>query len=199
MTQAARRSTMLTHWLVMVLNRNVTCHLQQCKCPDQDLWAPLYALKGLQVVCVKWMVRQTEGRLNHQKILKRTGILLPTLTMTLRLISACQIIALACTILRTATVSAYRVVPRERTLVMHIFADTDPEYLLNLKFFVQYGILSKDSAEFIIIVQTNTSDVVRCNFAPLQVLLDQNLTSDNDPWLVCKVARAPRQRQIRAA
>ena len=26
----------------MVMNCNVPCHLQQCKCPDQDLWAPLY-------------------------------------------------------------------------------------------------------------------------------------------------------------
>ena len=33
---------MLTQWVVMVLNCNVLCHLQQCKCPDQDLWAPLY-------------------------------------------------------------------------------------------------------------------------------------------------------------
>ncbi len=28
----------------MVVNGNVPCHLQQCKCPDQDLWAPLYTL-----------------------------------------------------------------------------------------------------------------------------------------------------------
>jgi len=33
---------MLSHWVVMVLNGNAPCHLQQCKCPDQDLWAPLY-------------------------------------------------------------------------------------------------------------------------------------------------------------
>ena len=33
---------MLTQWVVMVLNSNVLCHLQQCKCPDQDLWDPLY-------------------------------------------------------------------------------------------------------------------------------------------------------------
>ncbi len=33
---------MLTQWVVMVLNCNVLCHLQQCKCPDQDLRAPLY-------------------------------------------------------------------------------------------------------------------------------------------------------------
>ena len=26
----------------MVLNCNVPCHLQQCKCPDQDIWALLY-------------------------------------------------------------------------------------------------------------------------------------------------------------
>ena len=33
---------MLTQWVVMVLNCNVICHIQQCKCPDQNLWAPLY-------------------------------------------------------------------------------------------------------------------------------------------------------------
>ena len=37
-----RCKTMLSHWVVIVLNVNVPCHLQQCKCPDQDLWAPLY-------------------------------------------------------------------------------------------------------------------------------------------------------------
>ncbi len=37
-----RRNSMLTDWVVMVLNCNVPCHLPQCKCPDQDLWAPLY-------------------------------------------------------------------------------------------------------------------------------------------------------------
>ena len=37
---------MLTQWVVMVLNYNAPCHLQQCKCPDQDLWAPLYVHSG---------------------------------------------------------------------------------------------------------------------------------------------------------
>ena len=37
---------MLTQWVVMVLNCNVLCHLQQCKCPDQHLWAPLYLLES---------------------------------------------------------------------------------------------------------------------------------------------------------
>ena len=36
-----RCKTMLSHWVVMVLNGNAPCHLQQCKFPDQDLWAPL--------------------------------------------------------------------------------------------------------------------------------------------------------------
>jgi hypothetical protein len=39
---------MLTQWVVMVLNCNVLCHLQQCKCPDQDLWAPLYMIFVVQ-------------------------------------------------------------------------------------------------------------------------------------------------------
>jgi len=36
---------MLSHWVVMVMNGNVPCYLRQCKCPDQDLWAPLYGIK----------------------------------------------------------------------------------------------------------------------------------------------------------
>ncbi len=38
----------------MVMNGNVPCHLQQCKCPDQDLWAPLYTLLyRIDFKCVK--------------------------------------------------------------------------------------------------------------------------------------------------
>ena len=49
-----------------------------------------------------------------------------------------------------------------KTLVVHIFADTDPEYLENLKFFVHYGILKKDiAAEYVIIVQSDTSATVK--------------------------------------
>jgi len=47
-----------------------------------------------------------------------------------------------------------------RTLVVHVFADADPEYLENLKIFVKYGILREDDAEYIILVQTNTPDIV---------------------------------------
>ncbi len=43
-----RCKTMLSHWDVMVMNDNVPCHLQQCKCPDQDLWAPLYILTSIR-------------------------------------------------------------------------------------------------------------------------------------------------------
>ena len=28
---------MLSHWVVMVMNGNVPCHLRQCKCPDQEV------------------------------------------------------------------------------------------------------------------------------------------------------------------
>jgi len=35
--------TTLTHWIVIVMNGNVPCNVQQPKCPDQDyLWTPLY-------------------------------------------------------------------------------------------------------------------------------------------------------------
>lgn len=47
-----------------------------------------------------------------------------------------------------------------KTLVVHIFADTDPEYLENLEFFVKHGILQEDNADYIILVQTNTVSIV---------------------------------------
>lgn len=50
---------------------------------------------------------------------------------------------------------------QSRTLVVHVFADADPEYLENLRFFAQYGIGHGDNAEYIIIVQADTFDVVR--------------------------------------
>ena len=54
------------------------------------------------------------------------------------------------------------------TLVVHIFADTDPQYLENLKFFVRHGMTPADTAEYIIVVQTveafavSTSSAVYC-------------------------------------
>lgn len=51
----------------------------------------------------------------------------------------------------------------DKTLVVHIFADTDPEYLENLKFFVQYGILQEDNADYIVLVQTDSSTIVRAS------------------------------------
>ena len=51
----------------------------------------------------------------------------------------------------------------DKTLIVHIFADTDQEYLENLKFFIQYGILQEDNAEYVILVQTNSSTIVRAS------------------------------------
>ena len=48
------------------------------------------------------------------------------------------------------------------TLVVYIFADTDPEYLENLKFFVEWGIDPDDDAEFIVVVQNIASELVGC-------------------------------------
>ena len=48
-----------------------------------------------------------------------------------------------------------------KTLVVHIFADTDPQYIENLKFFVHYGISGDDAAEYVIIVQSDVSSIVR--------------------------------------
>lgn len=63
---------------------------------------------------------------------------------------------------------AYPVDLLGKTLIVHIFADTDPEYIENLKFFVHYGISVGDiAAEYVIIVQSDATDPVR----PIVLLL----------------------------
>ena len=47
-----------------------------------------------------------------------------------------------------------------KTLIIHIFADTDPEYLENLKFFVQWGIPPQDQSDYVVVVQSTDSAVV---------------------------------------
>lgn len=47
-----------------------------------------------------------------------------------------------------------------KTLIIHIFADTDPEYIENLKFFVQWGIPPQDQSDYVVVVQSTDSAVV---------------------------------------
>lgn len=47
-----------------------------------------------------------------------------------------------------------------KTLIIHIFADTDPEYLENLNFFVQWGIPPQDQSDYVVVVQSTDSAVV---------------------------------------
>ena len=47
-----------------------------------------------------------------------------------------------------------------KTLIVHIFADTDPEYLENLKFFVEWGIPVEDQSDYIIVVQSTDASTV---------------------------------------
>lgn len=54
----------------------------------------------------------------------------------------------------SAVTDSLAVATSGKTLVVHIFADTDPEYLNNLNFFVKWGIPSNDDdTEYIIVVQ----------------------------------------------
>ena len=53
----------------------------------------------------------------------------------------------------SAVTESLAVATSGKTLVVHIFADTDPEYLNNLDFFVKWGIPSNDDADYIIVVQ----------------------------------------------
>ncbi|KAL0053416.1 hypothetical protein WJX82_005424 [Trebouxia sp. C0006] len=47
-----------------------------------------------------------------------------------------------------------------KTLIIHIFADTDPEYLENLNFFVQWGIPPQDQSDYVVVVQSTDSAVL---------------------------------------
>lgn len=47
-----------------------------------------------------------------------------------------------------------------KTLIVHIFADTDTEYLENLKFFVEWGIPVQDQADYVIVVQSTDASTV---------------------------------------
>ena len=47
-----------------------------------------------------------------------------------------------------------------KTLIVHIFADTDPEYLENLMFFVEWGIPVQDQADYVIVVQSTDASTV---------------------------------------
>ncbi len=90
----------------------------------------------------------------------------------------------------------------DKTLVVHIFADTDPEYLENLKFFVQYGILQEDNAEYVILVQTDSSIIVRAS-RTVQ-LVDHFLAVRMWPFqhercAACQTATTPKQCQICSA
>lgn len=39
------------------------------------------------------------------------------------------------------------------TLVMYVYADSDPEYRRNLEFFVRFGVSDNDGCEYVIVIQ----------------------------------------------
>ena len=57
-----------------------------------------------------------------------------------------------------------------KTLIIHIFADTDPEYLENLKFFVQWGIPPQDQSDYVVVVQSTESATVGLHTAVLSAV-----------------------------
>ena len=63
----------------------------------------------------------------------------------------------------TASSDSLSLTTSGKTLVVHIFADTDPEYLKNLRFFVQWGIDPNDDAEYVVVVQNLPSKTVGCS------------------------------------
>ena len=63
----------------------------------------------------------------------------------------------------TASSDSLSLTTSGKTLVVHIFAYTDPEYLKNLRFFVQWGIDPNDDAEYVVVVQNLPSKTVGCS------------------------------------
>ena len=82
---------------------------------------------------------------------------------TATLLAACFIAALTYTLRTGRELESYECIGahQHETLVVHIFADTDPEYLENLKFFIQHGIQQDKHADYVILVQTESSAIVR--------------------------------------
>lgn len=44
-----------------------------------------------------------------------------------------------------------------KTLVMYIFANADPQYLTNLRYFVEHGVVESEEVDYIIVVQDSSS------------------------------------------
>lgn len=49
---------------------------------------------------------------------------------------------------------------KKDTLVMYVFSNTDPEYITNLRFFVQFAISKDDRCDYVIVVQTDADKAV---------------------------------------
>ncbi len=64
---------MLTQWVVMVLNCNVLCYLQQCKCPDQDLWAPLYSAEDSNPQTSRLKNLESHVKVNYAEVLENAA------------------------------------------------------------------------------------------------------------------------------
>lgn len=94
-----------------------------------------------------------------------------------------------------------------KTLVVHIFADTDPEYLENLKFFVEWGIPDRDQADYVIVVQSTEASVVgwppvpfcvsRANFKAVSMTCRGHITRCVTP-AACQATSNPSKCKVRA-
>lgn len=52
------------------------------------------------------------------------------------------------------------------TLLIYVFSNTDPEYLNNLRFFVQFGMSPDDGVTYLIVVQEQEGQAVGVDAAP---------------------------------
>lgn len=53
---------------------------------------------------------------------------------------------------------------QERTLILYVFSNTDPQYYGNLVFFIKNGVPGCDACEYIVIINRGPEDPVRFHF-----------------------------------
>lgn len=72
------------------------------------------------------------------------------------------------------------------TLVVYIFSNTDPEYIVNLKFFLRWGIREGDGADYIVVLQQDGTEASRHSPSLWSgAILCPALLSFFAPWVPC--------------
>ena len=73
------------------------------------------------------------------------------------------------------------------TLVVYIFSNTDPMYLVNLKFFLRWGVREGDGADYVVVLQQDGAEVstIRPLSEAISGLFHVLLVINAPPYLAC--------------